>query len=239
MLRCPESSPSTGSYRHYMRDHLVSIRGVYDDSKVSVGSAEFSPFGDTYSDAMPSGIEMRYTLHQRDAMTGLYYAPYRYYNATTSRWLKRDPLGMVDGPNVYAYVTDNPVGKLDRLGLAGRVHDTNSRGGCPRGWKKYKGDTGYYCWQDAKKTKCGKEYAGNQASCYDDAEEAFCEDNNPYPDQISDNVWEEMVGAIDLAGDIAEAIPYNRKLNEYASETSTCLAVAKAVGMACVADEFK
>ncbi len=31
--------------------------------------------------------------------------------------MTRDPLGMVDGPNVYAYVVNNPVNYVDPLGL--------------------------------------------------------------------------------------------------------------------------
>jgi len=42
-----------------------------------------------------------YTGHRLDRELNHYYAKYRYYNPTTLRWLKRDPLGMVDGLNVY------------------------------------------------------------------------------------------------------------------------------------------
>jgi RHS repeat-associated protein len=55
-----------------------------------------------------------------DSQTGLYWFPYRYYSPAQARWLTRDPLGMVDGPNVYAYVVGNPVGRVDPLGLATR-----------------------------------------------------------------------------------------------------------------------
>jgi RHS repeat-associated protein len=47
----------------------------------------------------------------------LYFAPYRYYNPQLARWMSRDPLGMVDGPNVYAYVRGNAVNNVDPLGL--------------------------------------------------------------------------------------------------------------------------
>jgi len=43
----------------------------------------------------------------------------RYYNPTTGRWLKPDPLGMVDGPNMYAYVNNNPTNLIDPWGLEG------------------------------------------------------------------------------------------------------------------------
>jgi hypothetical protein len=45
------------------------------------------------------------------------FAPFRYYMPGAGRWLTRDPLGMVDEPNVYAYVRGNPPNRRDPLGL--------------------------------------------------------------------------------------------------------------------------
>ena len=53
-----------------------------------------------------------------DGESGLYYAPHRYYSPFQARWTTRDPLGMVDGPNVYAYVRGNPVVYTDPEGTA-------------------------------------------------------------------------------------------------------------------------
>lgn len=41
----------------------------------------------------------------------------RVYEATTGRWLTRDPAGFVDGPNLYQYVQSNPLASRDPLGL--------------------------------------------------------------------------------------------------------------------------
>ena len=61
-------------------------------------------------------IAHKYTGHTWDGTAQLYYAPYRYYSPATARWITRDPLGIIDGPNVYAYVMDNPVRWMDPLG---------------------------------------------------------------------------------------------------------------------------
>lgn len=45
-----------------------------------------------------------------------YYAPYRMYGPNSARWMTRDPLGMVDGPNEYGYVGGNPTTDNDILG---------------------------------------------------------------------------------------------------------------------------
>ena len=42
---------------------------------------------------------------------------FRYRDIETGVWLSRDPAGFVDGPNLYAYVMQNPWTKFDPLGL--------------------------------------------------------------------------------------------------------------------------
>jgi RHS repeat-associated protein len=61
-------------------------------------------------------VTHRFTGHDLDPATGLYFAPFRYYYPTGARWMTRDPLGMVDGPNVYAYAGGHPINRIDPLG---------------------------------------------------------------------------------------------------------------------------
>lgn len=61
-------------------------------------------------------LTIGYTGHPWDRALGQYFAPFRYYNPATARWNMRDPLGFVDGPNVYAYVAGNPVMYSDPSG---------------------------------------------------------------------------------------------------------------------------
>ena len=41
-----------------------------------------------------------------------------FYNATTGRWLSRDPVHEKGGKNLYGFVGNSSINKLDRLGLA-------------------------------------------------------------------------------------------------------------------------
>jgi len=41
----------------------------------------------------------------------------RWYSPNTGRWLSRDPIGERGGMNLYAFVGNNPVGRIDYLGL--------------------------------------------------------------------------------------------------------------------------
>jgi RHS repeat-associated protein len=49
---------------------------------------------------------------------GLYYYGYRYLSTTWGRWLNEDPIEEQGGMNLYAFVGNDPVGKIDKLGLA-------------------------------------------------------------------------------------------------------------------------
>jgi len=109
------TNPSTGTYRYYSIDHLGSIRRIRDASKTSLASYEYTPYGNEYHHTgLP--LDHGYTGHKWDAEVGMYYAPYRYYTPGNARWMKRDPLRYVDGPNMYGYVRGNPIAYRDEDG---------------------------------------------------------------------------------------------------------------------------
>jgi len=110
------SSPSTGDYQCYFLDNLGSTRALYDDDTSNTSDYEYTPYGGMYAAAGSESTTRLYTGHDWDGTSQLYFAPYRFYNPYTARWMTRDPLGMVDGPNVYAYVLNNPVSNRDVLG---------------------------------------------------------------------------------------------------------------------------
>jgi len=52
-----------------------------------------------------------------DAETGLHYNWHRYYDPSTGRYLTPDPIGFAGGMNLYAYVQNDPVNRIDPYGL--------------------------------------------------------------------------------------------------------------------------
>ena len=103
--------------RHYTQDHLGSTRDVFDSGGGLMGSMEFSPHGSVLSNGLPGDMTRAFTGHHLDGLSRQYFAPFRYLDPQTARWLKRDPLGMIDGPNMYAYVGGNPTSGRDPFGL--------------------------------------------------------------------------------------------------------------------------
>jgi RHS repeat-associated protein len=82
-------------------------------------SYEYDPFGVTlkavgnYAAANP----VRFSTKYEDSETGLAYYGHRYYQPQTGRWLSRDPLGEAGGANLYGFVGNDPVSRIDPTGL--------------------------------------------------------------------------------------------------------------------------
>ena len=113
------ANPATGAYRYYVSDHLGSTRGLYDDGKSALGGYEYSPYGELYANSGSvalEGLAAAFTGKPWDAAAQMYYFPYRWYSPSAARWLTRDPLGAVDGPNVYGYVKGSPGNRRDATG---------------------------------------------------------------------------------------------------------------------------
>lgn len=64
-----------------------------------------------------TGRQVRFSTKYADAETGLYYYGYRYYHPMLGRWITRDPIGHAGAINMYGFVGNDPIGRLDTLGL--------------------------------------------------------------------------------------------------------------------------
>ncbi len=63
------------------------------------------------------GNPFLWTGQRWDASVRLYHFWARSYSPHLGRWLQRDPLGYIDGPNLYEYVRSAPTVLVDPLGL--------------------------------------------------------------------------------------------------------------------------
>ena len=110
---------------HYHQDGLFSVYAVTDETGDIIESYLYDPYGevtvfDTNGDIVPphpwgaanSLIDNPYLFTGRrfDEETGLYYFRARYYDSDQGRFISRDPLGYVDGMNLYGgYFVPNGV----------------------------------------------------------------------------------------------------------------------------------
>jgi RHS repeat-associated protein len=114
-----ESGTNAGSY-FYTRDHLGSIRELVDANGTVRARYSYDPFGrSTLLEGVPLAdfgfAGMFWSSEAQLALT-----LFRAYDPELGRWLSRDPLPnaeIEEGPNLYAYVANNPINAIDPLGL--------------------------------------------------------------------------------------------------------------------------
>ena len=114
-----ETGPTAGAY-YYTRDHLGSIRELTDGSGNLRARYSYDPFGRTtkVSGDMDADFGFGGMFWASEASLALTH--FRAYDPELGRWLSRDPLGGAErrqGPNLYAYVRNQPVNYIDREGL--------------------------------------------------------------------------------------------------------------------------
>jgi RHS repeat-associated protein len=77
----------------------------------------YDPFGNTTVTGNVNANDVEYTGRENDS-TGLYYFRARYYDPSHQRFISEDPLGQYSGINVYRYVHDDPLNRVDPFGLS-------------------------------------------------------------------------------------------------------------------------
>ena len=83
----------------------------------AVETYAYDAFGRGRPDDGPAGYPFRYTGQRLDPWTGTYHYKAREYSPQLGRFLQPDPARFVDGPNVYAYVGNNPWNATDPTGM--------------------------------------------------------------------------------------------------------------------------
>ena len=79
----------------------------------------YDSYGNTLSMSGPLAGANRYRFSSKEWINnaGLYYYGYRFYDPNLQRWLNRDPIAEAGGINLYGYVGNSPVNRIDPLGF--------------------------------------------------------------------------------------------------------------------------
>lgn len=127
----PVAMKSGGELYYYHRDRMGSVIALSDSKGNLAGSYGYGEYGEltrqgpklALADSKnPLSIpkilspDFAYTGQYYDKESGLYYYKNRYYSPEIGHFLSQDPMGMVNGPNVYAYVTNDPLNWIDPMG---------------------------------------------------------------------------------------------------------------------------
>jgi RHS repeat-associated protein len=124
--------------RYQFGNHLGSASLELDEQAQIISYEEYAPYGSSTYQAVHSQTETakryRYTGKERDQESGLYYHGARYYTPWLCRWIHADPLGLIDGVNLYSYVWNNPTGLHDPTGFQSEQPEWRYHpGNAPRG----------------------------------------------------------------------------------------------------------
>jgi len=80
-------------------------------------AASYEAYGKRTHEAGENKDRQRANTKDEETEFGILNEGFRYRDLDTGVWLTRDPAGFVDGPNLYAYVQQNPWSKFDPKGL--------------------------------------------------------------------------------------------------------------------------
>jgi RHS repeat-associated protein len=124
----PAATLPSATTRYQFSNHLGTACLELDETAAVISYEEYYPYGSTSYQAGLTVAEVglkryRYTGKERDEETGLYYHGARYYAAWIGRWTAADPAGLKDGPDLYAYVRNNPIRLSDRDGRQGTANE--------------------------------------------------------------------------------------------------------------------
>ena len=117
------SVESTGT-KHFHLDHLGTVRRITGTGTPAavLASHDYYPFGLEATSPAQDTERMKYTGHERDAVTALDYMHARHYNFGVGRFISTDPtpksmaVSRPQSLNRYAYVENSPIGRTDPNG---------------------------------------------------------------------------------------------------------------------------
>ena len=108
-----------GASNWYTFDGIGNTVGLLDASGAILNSYVYEPFGSAIHQSETTANPFQFVGEWgvMDEGNGLGFMRARYYLRELGRFTQTDPIGVTAGPNLYAYVNNNPVVQVDPSGL--------------------------------------------------------------------------------------------------------------------------
>lgn len=223
------------SYNAYnSRGDVVSTSG---DSGTATWQAAYEAFGTRTAEEGINGERQRANTKDEDP-TGLLNEGLRYRDLEAGVFISRDPAGFVDGPNVYAYVMQNPWSRFDPEGLSAWSDFTGFWGGVGSEAGDMAKGLGQLAMNLDPATNAWRSFSGNKTGYQkiaEGAKQAYCgfvssAENLGFNAQSSGRTMTESV--LDAAANhVDEAIKDPHKAGRLAFGTVTTLATGADAAM--------
>ncbi len=131
-IDAPILRETRGGILYFTNDANMNVTGLVDEDTGNVVERyHYDPYGKAlYMDGSWTALMTQesafdnvylYTGRRLDVETALMYYRARYYDVALGRFTARDPIGYVDGFNLFGYVSGRPIGSVDPLGLQGEA----------------------------------------------------------------------------------------------------------------------
>jgi len=110
------TSSGSANTKYYHMDHLGTTRFMTDNMGAMVDSSVYSSFGERITGANPRYGYVGAFGYQAHDEFAFQHVGHRYSEASTGRFVQRDPIGISGGRNVFEYVESSPLMQVDPTG---------------------------------------------------------------------------------------------------------------------------
>ena len=106
---------------HYAApDGSGNVVALFGTSGTETARYEYGPFGELLrmsGTAIAAENPWRFSSKRQDPTTDWVHYEFRVYDPSSGRWLSRDPIGEAGGENLYGFVGNDPVNRVDLFGF--------------------------------------------------------------------------------------------------------------------------